>query len=244
LKYIILIALLTTSIVHSSPIKEIHWGTEVWEGYTDEDGSGIFTKVLERVFETQGVQLLRTNYPLKRALYLTRNGTLDLAGGIPKDIKKSTQHIQAKYPIVITKISAFYHKDTILDWNGLESIKGKKIVSTHIVGANLGLKSNEYIEVATRKQIINLILRKRYDIYIDAHKLLLTTVKAHNKKFIESDYKIETLISKGWYLISTNNERGREVISLFEKGMETLQASGELKKLYDEAGLSTPLIQE
>lgn len=242
MKYIfwLFITCLISPIACTEEIQEIRWGTEVWEGYTDKDGSGIFTKVLKRIFESQGIKLSVTNYPLKRALHLTRSGKLDLAGGIPKDVEYSTQHIQAKYPIAVTRISAFYHKDTIQDWNGLTSINGKKIVSTHIVGGMIGLKSNEYLEVATRKQTLSLVLRKRFDLYIDDEKLLFSTVNNNKEKFNLNDYKIETVLSEGWYLISTNNERGRKIIDLFNKGMEELKESGELNTLYNDAGFSTP----
>lgn len=245
MKYILLLLILyiVAPTSHSSEeITEVRWGTEIWKGYTDKDGSGIFTKVLERIFKSQGIKLSRQTYPIKRAIHLTRSGTLDLAGGIPKDIRKSNQHIQAKYPIVVTRISAFYHKDTLSVWDGVNSIKGKKIVSTHIVGKMINLDPTEYFEVATRKQTINLVLRKRFDFYIDDEKLLFSTINDYKKSFQPDDYKIDTVLSKGWYLISTNNDRGRKIISIFNKGMETLQKSGELDKLYNNAGFSTPLI--
>lgn len=238
-----LILLLVIPIAYSSEeIKEIRWGTEVWKGYTDEDGSGIFTKVLKRIFESQGIKLSKRIYPIKRAIHLTRNGQLDLAGGIPKDLEKSTQHIQAKYPILVSRISAFYHKDTIKHWDGLNSTQNKEIVSTHIVGGMIGLKTTEYLEVSTRKQTINLVLKKRFDLYIDDEKLLLSTIAHHRGKFNENDYRVNTVVTKGWYFISTNNERGRKIITIFEKGMEQLKKSGELKELYDSAGFSPPLI--
>lgn len=226
----------------ATEIKEVHWGTEMWEGFTDKDGSGIYTQIFTKIFNDAGLELKVAYMPFARTLHLVEIGKLDFAGGIPKEEKKDNTYIQAEYPVVISRFDAFFNKDSVEKWKGLESIKGRKIVATPTVSGHIGLKSDEVYVVDTRKQALQMVLSQRAEFYVDDAKVLETTLE-NNRDLIDMDlYRIENVTTKGWYMIAPNNERGRKIMQIYETGTERLHHSGELKKIYDRHGFLTPSI--
>jgi ABC-type amino acid transport substrate-binding protein len=54
------------------------------------------------------------------------------------------------------------------------------------------------------------------------------------------EYQVETILKLNVYLAFADNERGRELMRIFDERMETLVQSGELKPLYEEWGFTYP----
>ncbi|MDC7220790.1 MAG: transporter substrate-binding domain-containing protein [Spirochaetales bacterium] len=229
-------------ILFASDIKVVRWGTEIWKGFTDEDGSGLYTQVLTRIFDLEEIELETHIYPFSRALHLTENGELDLAGGIPKNSKLGENCLQARYPIVVSRFSAFYNKKNTGPLRDVDSLRDKKIICTLSVGEMIGLKEDEYEVVTTRDQAINLVLIGRYDVYIDDEKVLQTTMETYEHQFNRNEYASPVVATKGWYMIATDSRRGREILDIFDRGMETLIKTGELITLYESLGFIPPAV--
>ena len=43
-------------------IENVYWGTAEWEGYTDKDGSGIYTQIFKKIFTMMGVEDEKNNF--------------------------------------------------------------------------------------------------------------------------------------------------------------------------------------
>lgn len=226
--------------VFADEIQEVHWGTEVWKGYTDTDGSGLYTQVLKKIFDHEDIELKTSFMPFERTLLLTRKGQLDFSGGIPKDKNENPEYIQAKYPILFTRFNVFFRTESVGTWNGLESLKGKKIVCTPTIGDQVGLQENEYSVLPSRKQMIQLVIKKRYDFYLDVENIMSTVLDQNISFLADKNYRVENIVSKGWYMIAPNSERGRSIMEIYNKGIIRLYKSGELKAIYDGYSLPFP----
>ncbi|MDC7224560.1 MAG: transporter substrate-binding domain-containing protein [Spirochaetales bacterium] len=237
----LLLLLLSLAPLLPQELEKVRWGTEVWKGFTDKDGSGLYTRVLRRIFEEgEGWELEIFYYPFSRSLYLTEKGELDMAGGIPQNSELGRNCLQAQIPIVVSRFSAFYRKNNIENIEGVSSLRGKNIVCTLSVGEMIGLEPEEYYVVNTREQAINLVLIGRYDIYIDDEKVLHDTIEEYQSRFDREDYSTGTIATEGWYMIFPDNERGRRIRDMFDEGMRRLDRSGELETLYRSLGFIPP----
>ncbi|OMH38307.1 ABC transporter substrate-binding protein [Motiliproteus sp. MSK22-1] len=229
---------------YATEIEKISWGTEVWKGYTDKDGSGIYTQILERIFSNAGVEINISYMPFARTLHLVKINKLDFAGGIPRDKTKAKDYIQAKYPIAVNRFVAFFHKETLDKWQGKASLEGRVIVATPHQAEQAGLEEEDVYVVETREQALQMVLNKRAAFFLDNEKVLENIIKENQSAFDPDDYRTEDVGTSGYYMIAPNTERGQAIMDIYEKGTLGLYKSGELNALYSQRGFSTPRIEE
>jgi polar amino acid transport system substrate-binding protein len=226
----------------ASDIKAVYWGTAELQGFTDKDGSGIYTQILLRIFNEAGIKMEILYMEMKKAQELVEKGKIDFTGGIAKDKKPHDTYIQAKYPIILSRYNAFFHRNSITVWDGINTIKGRKIVLTYYMAEGLGLKKHEVIEVTERKQALQILLSHYADFYIDDEKVMKEEINKNVNLFNIDDYQMENIVEVELYMISPHTERGRQIMEIYEKGTEKLFKSGELKRLYSKYGLLLPKI--
>ena len=226
-------------------IKEVAWGTEMWPGLTDRDGTGLYTHVFMAVFKSQGVRLTPQYLPFKRTIHLVDHHQLDFAGGILKDKVEGETHVQARFPILSTPVKAFFRKITVQgQWQGVNTIKGHKIVASPQLGEAIGLKKGEFREVDTKAQAFKMVAMGQADFYIDDEREMELTIKQNKggiQDYNEHDFGIEQVGETDWFMIAPNNTRGKQIMELYEKGTLQLYRSGELQKLYESRGFHVPV---
>jgi len=237
---VVLVVSFNTSAVE---IKKIQWGTEMWKRYTDKDGSGIYTQVFTKVFESEGLELEVSYMPFARSLHLVKTGKLDFAGGTAKEQEANPDYIQARYPVAVSRFNVFFRKSTLQEWEPQKSLKDRKIVATPKVASSAGLDEKEVHVVTSRNQALKMVLNNRSEFYVDDEKVLETTLQENQKLFNPNDYRVETISTNGWYMRAPNTPRGKKVIEIYERGTKRLYDSGELQKIYERLNFSTPVLE-
>ena len=226
-------------------IKEVVWGTDVWPGLTDRDGTGLYTNVFTEAFKSQGVKLTPKYLPFEQSIHLVDSHELDFAGGILKDTVRSEKHVQAQFPILSTPVDAFFRKTSIKGpWQGVNTIKGGSIVASPLLGEAIGLTKGEFLEVSTKAQAFKMVAMGRADFYIDDEKEMALTIKQNKQEiegYDESDFAIKQVGKTDWFMIAPNNDRGKRIMEIYEKGTLQLFRSGELQTLYDSRGFHVPV---
>ena len=233
-----------SSFAFCAEIKSVHWGTEVWKGYTDKDGSGIYTQIMGKIFTKAGIEINISYMPFARTLHLVKINKLDFAGGIPRDKTEVKDYIQAKYPIAVNRFVAFFHKETLGKWEGKKSLEGRVIVATPHQAEQAGLEERDVYVVDTREQALQMVLSKRAEFFLDNEKVLENIIKANQSAFDPSEYRTVSVGTSGYYMIAPNTKRGKAIMDIYEKGTLELYRSGELNALYSQLGFSIPQIEE
>jgi hypothetical protein len=236
---------LVSFVSSADEVKNVEWGTEMWPGLTDRDGTGLYTHIFTEVFTSQGVALTPTYLPFKQTIDLVDNHKLDFAGGVLKDKVESEKHIQARFPVLSTRVNAFFRKTTVKgEWQGVHTIQGHKIVASPQLGEAIGLNKDEFREVPTKVQAFKMVVMGQADFYIDDVGEMELTIKQNKDgvaPYNESDFDIQPVGKTDWYMISPNNSRGRQVMEIYEKGTLHLYRSGKLKNLYENRGFHVPI---
>jgi ABC-type amino acid transport substrate-binding protein len=73
----------------------------------------------------------------------------------------------------------------------------------------------------------------RADFYIDDLKLVRESIDRNKLPFDINDYRNEPVGKRAYYPVFRLSERGKTIMALYERGIERLHRSGELKKIFD-----------
>lgn len=239
----LLLCLAATS--SADDIKEIHWGTQEWKGFTDKDGSGVYTQLFNKVFDSAGVKLKTSYMPFGRTLHLIKIGKLDFAGGVNKGLEAPKDYIIAEYPAAVFNYYAFFKKSNFpVEWEGIKTISDKKLVATPgVCTVAAGFNEKNVYVVDSRNQAIQMVLKNRADCYIDVEKLMKKFTKEHAADYDSNEFSIKMFKTSEAYMITPKTERGEKILEIYNEATRKLAQSGELKKIYDKFEMSTPVFE-
>ncbi|MFK3684157.1 substrate-binding periplasmic protein, partial [Pseudomonas sp. NPDC088890] len=206
---------------------QIHLVSEAWLDYTNADGTGVAWDVLRKVFEPAGVKVLTKSAPYSRAVGLVKRGEADAWVGSYKE--ENDDNLYPRWHFDMDHIYAL----------GLaskpeptpENIGQYRLawVRGYDYGSYLP-NVREFREIQRREGILPMLEHERVDFYIDA----LTEVNYVLGQAAQPERFRRTHIAElPLYLAFAKNEQGKSLRDLFDRRMEQLVRSGELKAIYE-----------
>lgn len=203
--------------------------SEEWEDATNADGSGFYWDILRAVFEPAGYDLTLKVMPYARAVKTVLDGQAD--GWVGSYVDEEA--------VVYPKTA--YDADTvagIFPKGSLDPSKGQKALENKNVGWIRGYSYDDYLDVPVQKNLVNarengmqMVERGRLDVFLDAKY----DIDAAMEKGVVDPAAVDiaTFMELKLYLAFTNTDKGRELAGVWDKRMQELHDSGELKKLYE-----------
>lgn len=199
--------------------------SEAWNDYTGADGTGLGWDLMRIIFEPAGYKLVWRIEPYLRSVGLVQRGEADAWVGSYKDEQASlyprwhydTDHIYALSLARLPVPTQANLGDYRLAW-----VRGYEF-QRYLPAAR------QYEEVRRRDGILEMLKRGHADYYIDAEQEM-DYIREHATDF--SAYRLTHLIDLPLYLGFADNVRGRELRDVFDKRMDELVASGQLRPLY------------
>ncbi|MFG0633296.1 substrate-binding periplasmic protein [Pseudomonas sp. xss_2] len=206
---------------------QIHLVSEEWLDYTNADGTGVAWDVLRKVFEPAGVKVLIQSAPYSRAVGLVKRGEADAWVGSYKE--ESDDNLYPRWHFDMDHIYAL----------GLaskpeptpENIGQYRLawVRGYDYGSYLP-NVHEFREIQRREGILPMLEHDRVDFYIDA----LTEVDYVQSQAARPERFRRTHIAElPLYLAFARNDHGKALSALFDRRMEQLVRSGELKAIFE-----------
>ncbi|MCP4456800.1 MAG: transporter substrate-binding domain-containing protein, partial [Cytophagales bacterium] len=166
-------------------------------------------------------------------------------GGAKDESYKGYTFVTPQYAIWYTKgIAVLFKKSTISNWNGINSLKGKSIVSArgsnHIrelekYGEKLSSEIKNAYEHRTPEGALKIVMADRIDVYISSIELMEVALNAQKKAFNAAEYQIEFLGRQKFYPLFQHTERGKQLAEIFDKGMRQFYQSGHLTTWFKES---------
>ncbi len=218
--------------------EQIRVVSDVWDGHTNPDGTGLAWDLLRKVFEPAGVRLQYESVPYTRSVGLVQRGQADAWVGAYRD-----EVDNAVFP------RWYYDTDTIHAL-GLAS-------SPQPTLATLGVyrlvwvrgydfqdqlpNATNYHEIQRRDGILEMLRTGRADFYIDA---IGEVNFVRNKDPHPEQFQITQLVLLPLFIGFAPNERGRALAALFDQRMDTLVPSGALRPLFKQWKQPYPFDQE
>lgn len=225
---IFLLCLLGSELAAQPPAaKNINLVSDVWEEYTQADGSGLAWDILRAVYEPVGVELNIQTMPYTRSIGLVQRGEADAwVGSYLNEVQQGVF-----YP------HWYYDADQITALSTLNTpVPNMQTISQYRLVWVRGYAYQQYLpnltrfrEVQRRKGILEMLDFGRADFYIDARteveQLLMTAADpAH--------YRMTSLTRLPIYLGFADNPRGHQLADLFDQRMHKLVKNGSLKPIF------------
>lgn len=204
---------------------QIRLASEAWNDYTNADGSGLAWDVLREVFEPAGVKI--RSVPYTRSVGLARRGEVDAWVGSYHDETEGVLYARWNYDA--DHIYAL----------GLASSPEPtlKTLGAYRLAWVRGYKYEEYLpnihrfnQIERRGGILPMLQHGRADFYIDALAELKYILGQADDPAV---FKLTHIAELPLFLGFTDNERGRALMALFDRRMESLVTSGELKPIFE-----------
>jgi len=207
--------------------KQVHLVSEEWLDYTNADGSGVAWDVLRKVFEPAGVKVVTQSAPYSRAVGLVKRGEADAWVGSYKD--EIEDNLYPRWHFDMDHIYAL----------GLAS---KPVPTLNTVGQYRlawvrGYDYSSYLpnaktfrEIQRREGILPMLEHDRVDFYIDA----LTEVDYVLGQSPQPERFRRTHVAElPLYLAFARNDQARALRDLFDRRMDELVRSGELRPIFE-----------
>lgn len=229
-RYVLLALLLLTPWVNAAKPElpaQVRLVSEEWLDYTNADGTGMAWDVLRKVFEPAGVKVVLQSAPYSRAVGLVKRGEADAWVASYKE--ENEENLYPRWHFDMDHIYAL----------GLASqpVPTLENIGKYRLAWVRGYDYQNYLphvgnfrEIQRREGILPMLEHDRVDFYIDA----LTEVDYVLEQSGEPARFRRTHIAElPLYLAFTHSEHGKALRDLFDRRMEQLVRSGELRPIFE-----------
>ncbi len=215
-------------------ISEIYLVSEEWNGATNADGTGLYWDIIRKVYEPEGINVAFTIYPYMRAVKMVQAQRPEADALVGSYMGEIGGTLYPQYHFDVDVIGVMFRKDRVAQWDGQHTMEDKK------VGWMRGYSYNDYLdvvvedkEVSSRESGVGMVERERLDFFLDPlveieHELAKPEYDGRREHF-----QIENALELKMYLAFANDDKGRELVHIFDQRMEELIESGELKSIYE-----------
>ncbi|UFQ97154.1 substrate-binding periplasmic protein [Pseudomonas wenzhouensis] len=220
-------SVILTAHAELQPPDEIQVASEVWEGHTNADGTGMAWDILREVFEPVGVRLHVQSVPYTRAVGLVQRGSADAwVGSYRDEVDEGVLYPRWHYDG--ERVSA-------LGLRGKPAPTLESLGELHLVWKR-GYEYQRYLpnvrhyrEVRQHSDILGMLDQGHADFHIDSHselELLLANVARRGR------YQLVELTWLPLYIGFADNVRGRALAELFDQRMALLVKAGTLRPIF------------
>ncbi|WP_426809813.1 substrate-binding periplasmic protein [Pseudomonas sp. WOUb67] len=207
--------------------KQIHLVSEEWLDYTNADGTGVAWDVLRKVFEPAGVKVVTQSAPYSRAVGLVKRGEADAWVGSYK--QENEDNLYPRWHFDMDHIYAL----------GLASKPAPtpQNVGTYRLAWVRGYDYGSYLpgvhefrEIQRREGILPMLEHDRVDFYIDAQTEVDYVLSQASRP---DNFRRTHVAELPLYLAFARNDQAKALCDLFDKRMDALVRSGELKPIFE-----------
>lgn len=208
-------------------VRQINLASEVWEGHTGADGTGLAWDILRQVFEPAGFELVIQSVPYTRSIGLVQRGEADaFVGSYRDEVDEAVHYPQWHYDA--DQISALGLLSQPLP--SLATLPEFRLVWMRGYEFQRYLPNlKHYREVQRRNSILDMLNHGRTDFYIDARTEIEDVL---SDSADVSRYRITDLTLLPVYLGFADNPRGHELAQLYDKRMAALVKRGSLRPIF------------
>ncbi|MDF1879975.1 transporter substrate-binding domain-containing protein [Sulfurimonas sp. MAG313] len=225
----ILLFLFISSCVFAEDSKEIIIASESWKGATNRDGSGLYWKVLEKVYLPLGYTIIKKhkNYEASKAMVHSNNADIYL--GAYKNENSFANY--PKYYFDQDIVLVVYRSDSIEKWEGQKSLNGMTVGWIRGYDYNKYLDTNIQVkESNNRSNGLKQLKSQRLDAFLDDRRKLKPYLK--RAKLSPTLFKQKIIFQLKFYPAFTQTPKGRKLMKIWDERMKILIKTEDFKRLY------------
>lgn len=202
--------------------------SEVWARYTEPDGSGLGWDLVRAVFGPAGVRVEAHSVPYTRAVGLVQRGEMDAwVGSYADEVRSGVLYPRWAYDAdQICALGLAEQPEVRLDNLGSFHLAWLRGYAYERYLPNL----KHYRVIQRRDGILSMLTLRHADLFIDARPEL-EDVLVHARD--PSAFRVSCLTTLPLYLGFADTANGKALAHLFDRRMEELVASGELRPIFE-----------
>lgn len=207
----------------------IHLVTPLWDGWTNEDGTGFYFELINLVYEPNHINSQFQVSPFARSIRLVQSKKADAMFSVYKR-KDTADILTSKFPIDAGTVLVMFDKKR--EWNGLLSLQDQAVIMPRAYKYDENIPYHFVLmEVNNSTQGMKMFLRGRAPFFITHYEEML---QLQDKMTIDIDkYRTEVAFRKDLYMGFANTEKGKRLRNIFDQEMPHLIASGKIRALYE-----------
>jgi len=232
---ICLATILFTGNLPAEESKELVLAGPAWDGFTNEDGSGLYHDLIKEIFADYSIRHIYV--PTVQANTMVANGRADIKMCETKEIESL---VLAKQPMYENDFYALY-----LIANQ-QADKPLKIANKRLVWRT-GYYSQQdfsvpitFTEVRNGQSALEMIIYGRADFYIDDLALIKQSFTDLGKEYDPHIFGLEIVGTRKYYPVFANTPRGDTLRTHYETQIRQLLEEGKLQHIYEQYGFRAP----
>jgi len=227
---------------NQSGITEVVSTSPSWDTFTNRDGTGLYHEILREVFALYGVKVRHVYSKSGRSEELVAENVADM---MTCDDKTTPPLVLGRYPLYVNSYYVFFKKDRIGPWKGVESLRGKEVLSQHTYYNQSNFPVPVDVkDVQSGEQALAMILLDRSDFYVDDMTLIRQSIRLNTTPYDEKEFDIREVGKRSYHPIFNQTERGLKIMKMYDDGMLKLHKAGKLRPIYDKWGYQYPDFDE
>lgn len=229
----IVVILLQAPLCLGEPITQVISTSPSWNTFTNQDGTGLYHEILGAIFSPLGIKVTHEyNTTANRGLYMVQKGLADIYT-CRNEIKDFKGLVLARHPMYAGQFFALFPKKRVKDWQGASSLANRKVVwrSGYYRESEFKVKLIVF-EADSGVSALNQVILGRLDFYIDDLNLMKESISQNQLPLDMNDYRIEPVGKRSYLPVFNISFRGKAVMDLYDRGIERLHRSGELRKIF------------
>ncbi|EIK93826.1 hypothetical protein PMM47T1_24660 [Pseudomonas sp. M47T1] len=222
-----LLAVANVSADDLQPPATIQVASEAWSDYTNADGTGLAWDILRSVFEPAGVTVQTRTVPYTRAIGLVQRGEADAWVGAYHDEIANTLYPRWHYDTDHIYALGLADKPSPT----LSTLGRYRLAWVRGYSYERYLpRIKQYHEVQRRTGILPMLSHDRADYYIDAQTEIEGVLKQADDP---AQFKLTPIAELPLFLGFADNPRGRALLAVFDRRMDELVPSGQLRPIFE-----------
>ncbi|MBF0573714.1 MAG: transporter substrate-binding domain-containing protein [Desulfamplus sp.] len=207
----------------------------------EDPKEGLSLVIIRAAYKNQGYTVKMEYVPWARAEALTIQGKYDILPDVwmNDENKKSMMFSE---PYAVNTVKFIKRVDDPFEYNGLESLKGKKIGTVRGYNYSDAFQaSKDFIreDVADVMTNIKKLVAKRIDLTLEDDIVARVIISKADLPMLQQIKFTENSITSNNLYVSSGiaNPRHKELIEAFNKGLAEIKANGEFAKIFESYGI-------
>lgn len=225
-------------------VKKVKVVTPEFYNGANKHGEGFYFDIMQVIYKPLNINIEYEIMPYSRALNMIETKQADAifsiySAKLIKEMTKKDGLLTPKRAVTIERLSAIFSKKAQIQWQGMRTLKNKKVA--WIRGYNYQYFLNVPVqmeELSSYDQIFPLLERGRIDFYIDALSDISHTIEKYNIDVTQ--YEVGDIVAHNLYIGFSDTPTSEYLIALFDQRINELDKSGQLDKIYKKWGFESP----
>jgi len=207
--------------------------TPVWDGWTNEDGSGFYFDLIKMIFKSQYYEINIAFSPFARAYRMVEQQKSDIMFSLYSR-ESNSSILTSHYPIDAGTVLVIF--DRKLAWNGQPSLRDQEVIIPR--GYNYHKHINVpfiKMDIVNSEQGMEMFLRERAPYFITHYEEMLKLIDIHN--IDRKLYRTEVVYRKNLHMGFAKTDKGKKLKQIFDQKMPELIENDSIKGLYEKWNL-------